>query len=171
METIEGKQTTQTSELSELQSTVKKLQKSFESAQNELKTEKERSESLSKQNKVKTIEGKLTPRLNEDLYGANYLVKSLIAEGSLDLDEDGNITLKNGETVLSYDDAIKHLVNSNTDARRNKQVSGAGSSGGNGKAQIGKPKYTKEQIKMMSGEEAAADIQNYNESMKFHSDK
>ena len=171
LETIDGKATTQTTELSELQNTVKKMQRSFEQSQGELKTEREKSESLHKQNKIKTIESKLTPKLNEDLYGANYLVKSLIAEGALDIDEEGNITLKNGELVLSYDDAVKHLVNSNTDARRNKQVSGAGSSAGtNGKVQ-NKPKYTMDQIKAMKPEEAAADIKEVNESMKFYSDK
>ena len=171
LETIDGKATTQTTELSDLQNTVKKLQRSFEQVQGELKTEREKSESLHKQNKIKTIEGKLTPKLNEELYGANYLVKSLIAEGALDLDEEGNITLKNGESVLSYDDAIKHLVNSNTDSRKNKQVPGASSSSGvQGKTQY-KPKYTMDQIKAMNQEEAAKDIKEVNASAKFYSEK
>jgi hypothetical protein len=163
LDTVECKTTQGSTELSELQSNLKKLQRSFEQAQGELKVERDQRESLQKQNKIKTIEGKMIPKLNEDLYGAQYVVKSLIADGVLDMDENGEIILKNGDQVLTYEDGVKHILNTNTDARRNKQVAGAGTSGTNGTK--GKVTYTMDQIKNMTPEEYAANAAELNKAV------
>ena len=111
--------------------------------------------------------------MSNDINGANWIVKSLLSDGALDLDDNGEIVVKNGENTLGFEDGIKHIINTNPDLRKSKQVSGAGSSSssqGTGGSMI-KPKYTLERLKSMTQEEAVADIAGYNESLKFHNSK
>jgi len=169
LDTVDGKAVQGSGELSELQLNLKKLQRSFEQAQSELKGEREQRETLQKQNKIKTIEGRVTPKLSEDLYGAQYLVKALIADGALDLDESGEIIFKNGEQVLSYDDGIKHIVNTNTDSRRNKQVPGASTT--TKSTSNGTTITSMDQFKNMTAEEYASRTDELNKVVKELSSK
>lgn len=172
-DTLNGTKVSGNAELSELQSQVRKLQKAFDTAQTELKGEREQREQLQKINKVKTIESKVLPRLSNDINGANWIVKSLLSEGALDLDDNGEIVVRNGEDTLGFEDGIKHIISTNPDLRKSKQVSGVGSSSASqstGGSMV-KPKYTLEQLKSMTQEEAVQDLAGYNESMKFHNSK
>lgn len=172
LDTIEGNKTSGNAELSDLNAQVRKLQKAFDISQNELKAEREQRETLQRQNKIKTIEGKVLPRLSNDINGAQWIVKSLLSEGSLDMDENGDIIIKNGDSVLGFEDGLTHIINSNPDLKKSKQVPGVGTSSSTGnKVTTGKPKYTLEQLKTMSPEQAAADLTGYNESMKHYSNK
>jgi len=164
--TVEGKQTQGSTELSELQKKISKLQKEFESSQKELNTEKEQRASLQQQNKIKTIEAKLGPKLSDDFYGSQFIIKALLADGSVDLDDSGEVIFKQGDKVLKIDEGIKWLGDTHSDARKNKQTAGAGSQASN---QANRPKYSLEQLKAMSPTEVSADLANVNASLKAHS--
>jgi hypothetical protein len=150
-------------QLGELQKTLTKLQRDFEKTQKELGTEREQKTQLEKQNRQRTIESKLLPKLQEDFYGANFIVKALLADGSVDLDETGEVVFKKGDTVMPLADGLKTIAEQNSDARKNKQTGGAGSSAS---VQPNRPKYTIEQIKSMSAEQVQANISDVNESMR-----
>jgi hypothetical protein len=153
----------ETGKLSDLQKTIAKLQKDFEKTQKELGTEREQKTALQQQNKIKTIESKLLPKLQDEFYGANFIVKALLADGSVDLDEAGEVVFKKGDQVLSLADGLKGISESNADARKNKQNGGAGSSAS---VQPNRPKFTLEQIKSMNPEQMKANITEVNESMR-----
>ena len=65
-------------ELDEVKKTLIKLQKDFEKGQNELKVERERAGELARQNKLKTIESKLHPKINEDFHGPEFVMINFI---------------------------------------------------------------------------------------------
>lgn len=170
--TIEGSNMQATTELSDLQLQLKKLKRDFELAQSELKTEKEQREVLQKQNKIKTIESKLIPKLSNDLNGASVLVKALLSDGSVDVDDLGEIVIKNGDNIFKFDEGVKHIINSNPDLRKNKQNGGVGSTlpSSNTSVNNGKPRYTMEQIKAISDpREAAENIKDIMESTRYWS--
>lgn len=161
---MEADTTKATGELAELQATLKKLQREFEKGQKELTTEREQRSQLQQQNRIKTIESKLAPKLQEEFYGAPFIVKSLIADGMVDLDEAGDVLFKKGDEQLSMADGLKWLQETNADARRNKQNGGAGSAGGS--VQPNRPKFSLEQIKSMTPQQMQANIADVNESMR-----
>ena len=150
-------------QFTELQKTLTKLQKDFDKTQKELGTEREQKTQLEKQNRQRTIESKLLPKLQEDFYGANFIVKALLSDGAVDLDESGEVVFKKGDQVLSMADGLKTIAEQNTDARKNKQTGGAGSSAS---TQKNSPKYSLEQIKAMSPEQMKVNISDVNDSMR-----
>lgn len=150
-------------QLTELQKTLAKLQKDFDKTQKELSAEREQRSGLEKLNKTKTIESKLLPKLQEDFYGANFIVKALLADGTVDLDDNGEVVFKKGDQVLTLTDGIKSIAESNADARRNKQTGGAGSSAS---AQSTSPRYTINQIKAMTPDQVKANLADVNASMR-----
>lgn len=171
-EFIESLSTTRTegtqskTELDQVKATLTKLQKEFEKGQNELKAERERASELARQNKLKTIESKLHPKISEDFHGPEFVIKTLIAEGKVDIDDSGNIIFKNGEDSVNFEDGYKQFKIDHKDSLKNKQSGGSGSyPGGSG----AKPKYSLEQLKTMTPEQVAADIDNVNASMKAYS--
>jgi hypothetical protein len=165
---MEGRQNESNSALSDLTKQLKNLQKEFDKTQTELQTEREQKTSLQKQNKIKTIESVLTPKLSESFYGSQFIIKALIADGQVDLSEEGQVIFKNGDKTLDLDAGIKMLGETHADARKNTQKPGAGSQPAN---MGSKAKYTPEQLNSMTAEQAAADIVNYNASLKAHAGK
>lgn len=164
-EKLEGRQNESSGQLSELTSQLKKLQKDFEKAQTELQTEREQRTALQQSNKLKTIESTLTPKLSEQFYGHNFMIKALLADGAVDLSEDGQVIFKNGDKQMDLDAGLKWLGETHADARKNNQKAGSGSQPS---TQGSRPKYTLDQINSMTAEQAAADIVNYNASLKAH---
>lgn len=173
LNTLDGIGTQDKTELSDLQLQMKKLKRDFELSQSELKTEKEQREVLQKQNKIKTIESKLIPKLSSDLNGASVLVKALLADGSVDVDDLGEIVIKNGDNIFKFDEGVKHIINSNQDLRKNKQNGGVGSTlpSSNTSVNNGKPKYTMEQIRSMSDDESSNNVEDIMESLKLLSEQ
>lgn len=163
---IEGQGFKGSTELTDLQKQLKTLQKSYEKTAQELTTEKEQREVLQKQNKIKTIESKLNPKLSEEFYGSNFILKALLSDGAVDLDDSGEVIFKRGDQQLSLQDGFKWLTETNADARRNKQQSGAGSQAAHGGNQT--VKYTPDQLKAMTPQQIANDIVNVNASVKAH---
>ena len=156
-----------TGEIGELQKKLNKLTKDFTTTQDELKAEREQRSTLEKVNRAKTIESKLLPKLKEDFYGAEYMIKALLVDGAVDLDDAGEVVFKKGDSVVSLTDGLKQIAESNADARRNKQTGGAGSSTS---VQPNRPKFTIDQIKAMDPKTMQANIANVNESMRQISD-
>ncbi|RPH42667.1 MAG: hypothetical protein EHM87_16140 [Burkholderiales bacterium] len=150
-------------QITELQKTIAKLQRDFEATRVELGTEREQKSALEKQARIKTIESKLLPKLQDEFYGANFIVKALLADGIVDLDDSGEVTFKQGENVLSFNDGIKLIGEQNSDARKNKQNGGAGSTA---TTQTAKPKFTLEQIKAMDQSQIQSNLADVNESMR-----
>lgn len=162
-EKLVGRQDDDNSQLGELNKQLKKLQKDFETTNKELQTEREQKTQLQQQNKIKTIESTLSPKLSEQFYGSNFLIKALLADGQVDLSDDGQVVFKRGEDVLDLDAGLKWLGETHADARKNTQKAGSGSQP---RSQGSGPKYTMDQINNMTKEQAAADIANVNASLK-----
>lgn len=162
-ETIEGKTSKGNSELSDLQKKIAKIQRDFEASQNELKTEREQRTALQQLNKVKTIESKLGPKLSEEFYGSQYLIKALLADGLVDLDDSGEIIFKQGDQTIGFEEGFKKLSETHAESRKNKQAAGAGSQAS---TQASRPKYSRDQLKAMTPEQIAADLANVNASLK-----
>lgn len=74
--------------------------------------------------KTKTITAKLTSSLTDKVYGADLLVKSLIADGQVDLQND-EVVFKHGENVIGFEDGIKNLLDQRKDIVKNVQVAGS----------------------------------------------
>lgn len=91
---LEGRQAESNTALTDLNKQFKQLQKEFEKTQGELQTEREQRTTLQKQNKTKTIESALQPKLAEQFYGSQFIIKALIADGQVDLDEGGQVVFK-----------------------------------------------------------------------------
>lgn len=144
---------------------VQALRKSLEKIQNDLKAEQDQRVALQRQNKIKTLENTLTSKM-QDLIGHNFIIKSMIADGAVDVDDNGEVVFKEGDDVIKLDDGLKKFVAKHPELKKNSQVAGSGSRpNGSGNTKV---KYTKEQLDSMTQEQAAADITNYNESFKAH---
>lgn len=75
--------------------------------------------------KHSTLSAKLTQALNDKLYGSNYVIKSLIQDGVVDLDGE-NVVFKYGDDVLDFNNGIKKVLESNKDIVKSTQNSGTG---------------------------------------------
>ena len=162
-EVLTGRQEQGNTDLANLNKQLTKLQKDFEKTQTELETERTQRAELQKVNRLKTIESTLTPKLSEEFYDANYLIKALIADQAVDLNEEGQVVFKKGEDVLDMDSGLKWLSETHADARKNKQNPGSSSQPSQ---QAARPKYTLQQIDAMTPEQAANDIENVNASLE-----
>jgi len=78
-------------------------------------------------NQLKTskIQNKLTESLSNKVYGHQFLIKSLIADGKVDLNGD-KIVFKDGDNVLDFDSGISKLLNDNKDIVKTVQNVGTG---------------------------------------------
>jgi len=94
----------------------------------EIKREKELR--ISTENKVreKTISAKLTQALNDKVYGADLLVKSLISDGKVTL-TDEEVFFKENEELIPFNDGINKLLETRKDIVKSTQRTGTGSTG------------------------------------------
>ena len=118
-ETIAGKK----EEGSAASKELKTLQKQIEKFQNELKVEQEKRLELQK----KIIESTLLPKISEEFYGSEFIIKFLISDGLVDLDETGKVIFKNGEDILDFDSGLKAFGEAHPNSKKNKQKTGSGS--------------------------------------------
>jgi len=152
-------------EMGELKKTLAKLQKDFQTTQTDLAAEREQRAELQKINRVKTIEAQLGPKLSEEFYASPLMLKALIADNMVDVDESGEVVFKKGDSTLNLNDGLKYLSETYSDAKKNKQVAGSGS---RPSSQSARPKYSLDQIRSMSPTQIAQDIDNINASMRIH---
>jgi hypothetical protein len=82
--------------------------------------------------KKKTLQAELTNALGDKVYGSKYLINSLISDGSFDV-VDGEVVFKNGDEHLSFQDGVKHVLDSNKDLLKTSQAGGTKSTGSAGK--------------------------------------
>ncbi len=160
-QTVSGKQELEESSNKEVTS----LRKALEKIQKDLKDEQDQRATLQKQNKIKTLESTLTSKMG-DFLGNNFIIKSWIADGAVDLDDNGEVIFKEGDETVKLEDGIKKFVTAHPELKKNSQVPGSGSRPNGSKT--ANVKYTKEQVDSMTAEQAAGDITNYNASMKAH---
>jgi hypothetical protein len=161
-DTIEGNNIKSTSELTDLEKRLKKLQRDFEQSQNLLNEERKSRTELEKINKNKTIESTLLPKLDKELYGARDKIKVMLYEGIVDMDESGDIVFKNGDDSMGLDDGVKWIIENNKENRRDYQQPGSGSKP---PAVRKDSKYTPEQIHSMSTQEIMDNIKEVRESL------
>lgn len=163
--------TNTTGEIGDLKKQLIKLQKNFEQSQADLNAERESNKSLAEKSKRRTIETILSKPVNDKFYSGNFIIKSLIADGLVDLNEDEQVVFNRNGTTIGMDEGLKWLTEINSDAVKNTQRPGAGSppsNGNGGGGGNGQAKYTMDQIKSMTPDQIRADIAAVNDSMRQH---
>jgi hypothetical protein len=106
--------------------TLKTLNSKLKTLEDQLiseRTLRSQAESRAKSEKIHT---KLYSTLNDKVYGADLLVKSLLMDNKVDLDGE-NIVFKNGDEVTNFDNGIKTLLEQRKDILKTNQANGSGS--------------------------------------------
>jgi hypothetical protein len=79
--------------------------------------------------KTSSIEAKLSQAIGDKYNGAELLIKTLIGDGRVDL-EDGKYFFKDGENVTDFDSGIESLKETYKDLLKSDQNGGSGDGGG-----------------------------------------
>jgi hypothetical protein len=118
-------------EYKELQKTVSKLQKSFETVNTQLETEKKSAQALKQKAQSATIKQALLKDLSSKVYGADIVADNLISAGKIRLDEgDGEtIVFIEGDAAIPYDKGLQKFLELRKDLIKNSQSGGAGGGG------------------------------------------
>jgi len=90
------------------------LQRQLESIQKQLDSERKEKQSIAEKNKQRTIESKLKDAL-KDVVGSSYVIKALMADKQVDVDEAENVVFKYGDEVLDLESGVKKFLSSNPD--------------------------------------------------------
>ena len=89
---------------------------SLNSKLNEITTSLEKERTLREQKEKEAKQGKISSKLATDLAGkvkgVDKVVELLTLKGVFDTTEEGNLYYKKGDEKLSYDDGLKHLLDS-----------------------------------------------------------
>lgn len=147
--------------IQELTSQVEGLTSQLQESQDRLNAEMEQRQRIEKDSINSTIRSLLYPKLDK-FNGADLLIDSLFANDNLGLDEKRNLVFKVDGKSKDVDEGLKWLSDKHADLLKNMQKGGSGSNPG---GTAGKPKYTMEQIKAMTPEQAAADMAEVNASL------
>jgi hypothetical protein len=108
-------------DVSQSKLTLKTLNDQIQKLTNDLQNERNVS-------KTKTISAKLISSLTDKVYGADLLVKSLISDGQVDLQND-EVVFKHGENYVGFDEGIKNILEQRKDIVKNSQVPGSRTNG------------------------------------------
>lgn len=79
--------------------------------------------------KTSSIEAKLAQAIGDKYNGSGLLIKTLIGEGKVDL-EDGKYFFKDGDSVTDFDSGIESLKETYKDLLKSDQNGGSGDAGG-----------------------------------------
>ena len=101
--------------------TLKTLNDQIQKLTNDLQNER-------KVSKTKTIQAKLSQKLSDKFYGADLLIRSLVEDNKVDLEND-EVIFKFGENAMNMDDGIKHLAESRKDIYKSSQIPGSKTNG------------------------------------------
>ncbi len=96
----------------------------------ELNKERDASKRLRQSNIKEKITNKLTKSIGDKLYGANYVIESLVTSGKVAMDEDNNIYFKDGDDVVTFDKGVAKVLEDNKDMQKVSQNKGTGKPGG-----------------------------------------
>jgi len=93
------------------------------------RAEADRAKRVSKENK---ITAELTNKIGGEFFGASYLIKTLISDGKVDIDENNQLFFREGEDVIPFEKGLDQLKQENKDMLRVTQQGGTGDVGGQG---------------------------------------
>jgi len=136
---------------------IDKLRKEFAKAQKALEEEKANVQKIKSSADRKTVRSKLVEALRDKVYGPDLLADSLISEGKVKLGDDESVLFVNGEDETEFGAGVKKLLETRPDLVRNTQAPGAKSGT---RSQAAAPRYSLDQLKSMSANEIANDMQN-----------
>ena len=111
--------------------TLKSLNEQISRITKERDSERQKSQEYQAKAKSKTISAKLVGTLSDKVYGADLLVRSLISDGTVDLDDNDNVVFKMNDETLSYETGINKLLEQRKDIVKSNQTGGAGTKVGN----------------------------------------
>jgi hypothetical protein len=97
--------------------TLKSLQARLDKAEKERDAERLNS-------KRKTIQAELTNAIGDKVYGAKFLISSLISDGSVDIVND-EVVFKHGDELLSFQDGVKRTLEENKEMLKTTQSGGS----------------------------------------------
>lgn len=130
LDDIVDKYTKNSEESTKSKLTINSLNERVEELINSLNNEREAKIQIEKKAKTKTLEAELTSHIGDKFYGSKYLIKDLINDGAFDIDTDGSLFYKSGDTVLPFDKGIEAIKEKNKDMLRISQTVGSGDTGG-----------------------------------------
>ena len=144
---------------------IDKLRKEFKRAQEALAEKTAEAARVKATADSRAIKAKLTEALRDKMFGHDLLADTLISQGKVKLADDESVVFVNGEDELDFEKGVRKLLESRPDLLKNTQSPGAKS--GN-RQQSAAPRYTMDQLKTMSAEQIAADMDNVNASMRAY---
>lgn len=142
---------------------IEKLRKEFLKAQKALEEEKANVSKIKQSSDRKTMKAKIAEALRDKVYGHDLLADSLIGEGRVKLLEGDEVVFVDGDNEVEFGAGMKKLLESRPDLLKNTQAPGARSGT---RPQGGKPTYTIDQLKSMSTQEIAANMNEIMSSLK-----
>jgi len=117
--------------------TIATLNDKLNSLTDELVNERVEAKRIKRVSKENKLSAELTSKISGSFFGAEYLIKTLISDGKVDLDETtGAVFFKNGDEVIPFDKGLETLKNDNKDMLKVSQQGGTGDKGGNGVPQV-----------------------------------
>ena len=131
-EFIESKKTVEQN-VNESKLTIATLNDKLNDLTNKLDQERQQAEAIRRTAKENKLSAELTKTIGAEFYGADYLIKSLINEGKVDLDDATNqVFFKNGDDLVPFEKGIEQLKEQNRDMLKVTQSGGTGDKGGTG---------------------------------------
>lgn len=110
--------------------TLKSELDDFKAKLEQERMEAERVRTVSKQNK---LTAELTNTIGSEFIGSKHLIKNLISDGRVDIDETTNkIFFKNGDDVITFEKGLEDLRIENKEMLKVSQRGGTGDTGGVG---------------------------------------
>lgn len=104
---------------SKYEQTIARLTNTVKEMQTQLQSEKTRS----KQSKLNEV---LTRELGNRVYGSKFVINNLISDKKVDLDDEGNVVFKDGDSVRPLNDGLKIFLDNNKDIVKAGQHQGPG---------------------------------------------
>lgn len=113
--------------------TIAQLNDKLDALESTLATERAEAELVKTRAKETKITSELTKHMGDSFFGASYLIKSLISDGRVDIDEvSDRIYFKDGDEVIDFEKGLAKLKEDNKDMLKVSQQSGTGDVGGSG---------------------------------------
>ncbi len=124
-----------------------------------------------KRTRMTALKARLTADLKDKVHAADFVVDSLISSNAVDFAEDGDsIVWRDGDKVMDYKSGTEKFLSERKEILKNTQSGGSGSTTSH-RLPSGKPVYTPESIKSLSGKDKARAMQEVNEGKaEWHAD-
>lgn len=103
------------------------LKSNFEKTQTELANERKTAQLLKEKANKSKIKETLRLKLDNEIYGSDLIIESLIALGKVATDENENVQFIEGDVKLDLETGVKKFLDSRPDIKKNNQQPGADS--------------------------------------------